>query len=248
MNVSLILTLIVEATLSLVQQAFIDSVNFIVQTCNFKNKQICHYSLKKETVKLHQLWTSLEVNLEVCLKEFWKCVLLNYAPTSTQFYPPPPSSTQFHSPLPSSFQPSPSSLQHSQQYSNQNIARNWAISQNLGRNIQSFPFWLKVSSHGILKVLIPNPDLHFWNFNPKILFWENLGPKSQSCLFCLKIGTHGISRMVIRISTSVFWISNQKPIFGQIFGQIWVKKVKFVHFAWKLAHMVSRGCGFLFRN
>ena len=70
MNVSLILTLIVEATLSLVQQVFIDSVNFIVQTCNFKNKQISHYSLMKETVKLHQLATSFQVNLEVCLKEF----------------------------------------------------------------------------------------------------------------------------------------------------------------------------------
>ena len=40
-------------------------------------------------------------------------VLLNRAPTSTQLHPPPPSS-----------------LQHSQQYLNQNIARNWAISPN----------------------------------------------------------------------------------------------------------------------
>ena len=101
MNVSFILTLIVEATLSLVQQVFIDSVNFIVQTCNFKNKQICHYSLIKETVKLHQLSTSFQASLEVCFKEFWKCVLLNHAPTSTHLHPPPPCS----------FKPPPSSIQ-----------------------------------------------------------------------------------------------------------------------------------------
>ena len=70
MNVSLILTLIVEATLSLAYQAFIDSVNLKVQTCNLKNKQIWHYSLMKKTAKLHQLLTSPQVNLEVCLKEF----------------------------------------------------------------------------------------------------------------------------------------------------------------------------------
>ena len=71
MNVSLILNLIVEATLSL-GQVSIDSVNFIVHTCNFKNKEIYHYSLMEETVELHQLSTSFQVNLEVCLKEFWK--------------------------------------------------------------------------------------------------------------------------------------------------------------------------------
>ena len=158
MNVSFILTLIVEATLSLVQQVFIDSVNFIVQTCNFKNKQICHYSLMKETVKLHQLSTSLQVNLEVCLKEFWNCALLNRAPNSTKLHLPPPSFTQFRPPPLSSFQPPPSSLQHPQQYLNQNIARNWAISPNLGRKIQSCPFWLKIDSQVMLEVLILNPD------------------------------------------------------------------------------------------
>ena len=145
----------------------------------------------KETVKLHQLSTSLQVNLEACLKEFWKCVLLNCAPTSTKVHPPPPSS----------FQPPPSSLQHSQQYLNQNIARNWAISPNLGRKIQSCPFWLKIGSHGILELLIPNPDLDFWNFNPKIHF-----------------------------------------------GEIWAQKVKVVRFVWKLAHMVSQWCWFLFQH
>ena len=198
-----------------------------------------------------------------------------------------PSSTQLHQPPSSSFQPPPSSLQHPQQYLNQNIARNWAISQNLELNIKNCPFWPKIGTHGILEVLIPNPgldfwnsnskihfwanlgpkikncpfclkigapsisrililnlDLDFWNFDPKIHFWANLGTQTQSCPFCLKIATHGISRMLILIPTLVSWISN--PNF--LFGQIWAKKVKFVHFAWKLAHLVSWGCGFLFQD
>ena len=113
--------------------------------------------------------------------------------TSTQLHPPPPSSFQ---PPPSSFQPPPSSLQHPQQYLNQNIARNWAISPNLGQKIKSCPFWLKIGTRGKLEVLIPNPDLDFWNFNPKIHFWVNLGPKNQSCPFCLKIGTHTVISLI----------------------------------------------------
>ena len=123
---------------------------------------------------------------------------------------------------PSSFEPPPSSLQHPQHYWNRNIARNWAISPNLGRKIQSCPFWLKIGTHGLLEVLILNLHLDFWNSDPKINFWANLGRKSQSCPFCLKIGTHDISRMLILIPTLVFWISNPKSIFGQI----WAKKVK----------------------
>ena len=157
----------------------------------------------KETVKLHQLSTSLQVNLEVCLKEFWKWILLNRAATSIKVHPPPPSS-----------------LQHPQQYSNQNIARNWAISPNLGRKYQSCQFWLKIGWHGILEVLTQNQDLDFWNFDPKIHFWANLGLKSQSCPFYPKIGTHGISRMLILIPTLNFWISNQKPVFGDVSEQI----------------------------
>ena len=96
--------------------------------------------------------------------------------TSTQLHPPPPSSFQ---PPPSSFQPPPSSLQHPQQYLKQYIARNWAISPNLGRKIKCYPFWLKIGSRDILEVLIPNSDLDFWNFDAEIHFWANLGPKSQ---------------------------------------------------------------------
>ena len=121
------------------------------------------------------------------LRDIRKRVLLNSAPTSTQLHPPPPSS----------FQPPPSSLQRPEQYLNQNIAPNWATSPNLGRKIQSCPIWLRISTHGILEVLISNPDIDVWNFDPKIHFWANLGRKIQSCPFCLKIGAHGISRMLI---------------------------------------------------
>ena len=90
------------------------------------------------------------------------------------------------------------------------ITRNWTIFPNLGQNIQSCPFWVKIGLHGILEVLIPNLDLDFWNSNPKIHFWANLNPKRQSCSFCLKIGTHGTSGILILIPTLVFWNSDPK--------------------------------------
>ena len=108
-------------------------------------------------------------------------------------------------------------------------------------------------------MLIPNPELSFWNFDTKIYFWANFGQRSQSCLFCLKIGTHCILRMLILIPTLVFWISNSNFIFGQIWAKKvkvvcfnWklahTKKLKVVQFGWKLAHRVSRRCWFLFRH
>ena len=90
---------------------------------------------------------------------------------------PPPSSIHLHPahfnlhpPPPSSFQPPASSLHHLQQYLNQNIARNWAISPNLGRKIKSYPFWLKIGMHGILTMLILVPTLVFWIANSKSIF------------------------------------------------------------------------------
>ena len=148
---------------------------------------------------------------------FWRnlgitkpCTQLHPAPsTSTQLIS---TSTQLHPPPPSSFQSPPSSLQQPQQYLNQNIARNWAISLNLERKIKSYPFWLKIGTQSILEVLIPNTHLGFWNSDPKIHFCANLGPKSQSCPFCLKIGTYGILRMRILIPRLAFWILKPKYI------------------------------------
>ena len=141
-------------------------------------------------------------------------------------HPPPPSSFQ---PTPSSFQSSPCSLQHTQQYLNQNIAHNWAISLNLGRKIKSCPFWLKIGTYGTLEVLIPSPDLDFWNSKPKIHFWANLGPKIQSCPFCLKIAAQSISRMLILNPDLDFWNFNPKIHFWANLGQksqscpVWLK-------------------------
>ena len=173
-----------------------------------------HISRKKERCYNVQSTWYYFLYEDECIERFW--VLLNQAPSSTQLHPPPPSS----------FQTPPSFLQHPQQYLHQNVACNWAISPNLGQKIKSRPFWLKIGTHGILEVLIPNPDLNFWNSHPKIHFWASLGPKCQSCPFCLKIGAQSISRMLILIPTLVFWISN----FEFLFGQIWAKNVKVVYF------------------
>ena len=108
--------------------------------------------------------------------------------------------------------------------------------------IQSCPFCLKISAHGILEELILHPDAVSQNSDRKIYFWANLGRKSQSCHFCLKIGTQSISKMLLPIPTLASWISNPKSIFWQV----WDKKVKAVCFAWKFEHTVSRGYWFLF--
>ena len=133
-------------------------------------------------------------------------------PCTHLLHPPPPfsiqlilTSTQLHPPPPNSFQPPTSSLQHSQQYLNQIIARNWVISPNLGQKIKWSPFSLTIGTHDILEVFIPNPVLDFWNSDPKIHFWANLGPKIQSCPFCLKTGAHSISRMLIPNPNLDFW-------------------------------------------
>ena len=59
MKVSLIFCLVVQATLSLKQKVFVDSVNLIVHTCDKKTTNKVLFSAekqtKKKTVKLHQL-------------------------------------------------------------------------------------------------------------------------------------------------------------------------------------------------
>ena len=59
------------------------------------------------------------------------------------------------------------------------ISNNWAISPNLGPKIQSCPFWLKIGTQSISDVLIPNPDLDFWNSDPKIPFGQIWAKKSE---------------------------------------------------------------------
>ena len=85
-------------------------------------------------------------------------------------------------------------------------------------------------------MLIPNPDLDFWNSDPKIHFWANLDPKVQICLFCLKIGTHSISRMLIPNPGLDFWNFDPKIHFKANLGS----KIQSCP-SWKFcAHSVSR--------
>ena len=73
---------------------------------------------------------------------------------------------------------------------------------------------------------------------------QNLGQKIQSGSFWLKIGSQGMLEVLILNPDLDFWTSDPKSIFWQI----WTQKLKVVHFIWKLAHMVSQGCWFLFQN
>ena len=73
-------------------------------------------------------------------------------------------------------------------------------------------------AHVILEVLILNPDLDFWNSDPKSHFWVNLGPKIQSCPFCLKIGAQSISRMLIPNPDLDFWNFDPKIHFWANLG------------------------------
>ena len=66
---------------------------------------------------------------------------------------------------------------NSEQLQNQNITCNWAISPNLGEKIRSCMFYLKIGTHGILEVLIPNAHLDFWNSVFKTHFWANFWAK-----------------------------------------------------------------------
>ena len=152
-------------------------------------------------------------------------------------HPPPLSFIHLHSAPPRSIhlQLAYFSLQPTLCNTLNNIRTNilHVISPNLGWKTKSCSFWLKIGSHDILQVVIPNPDLGVWNSNPKTHFWANLSSKSLSC----------ISWILILIPRFVFWISNSKFLLRQI----WAKKVKVVRFAWKLAHMVCRRCWYLFQ-
>ena len=100
-------------------------------------------------------------------------VLLSREPTSTQLIS---TSTQLHPPPTSSFQPSPSSLQHPQQYFNQNVARHWAISPNLDQKNKSCLFWLKIGTWYIGGV---DSESRFLKFRPQNPFLGKFGPTNS---------------------------------------------------------------------
>ena len=118
-------------------------------------------------------------------------------PSSIHLHPAPSTSTQListsvqlHPPPPSSFQPPLSSLQHPQQYLNQNIARNWAISPNLGRKIKSCPFWQNIGTYGsYIGGVDSESRLRFLKLRPQNPFLVKFGPK-KSKLFVLSENWH----------------------------------------------------------
>ena len=102
---------------------------------------------------------------------------------------------------------------------------------------QSCPFCLKIGAQYISRMLIPNPDLDFWNSDLKIHFWANLDPKIQICLFCLKIGAHSISRMLIPNPDLDFWNFDPKIHFWANLGP----KIQSCPFCLKIGtHGISR--------
>ena len=88
----------------------------------------------------------------------WSISKLGITKPCTHLHPAPSTSTQLISTSTQLHSPPPSSLQHPQQYLNQNIV----ISPNLGQKIKSCPFFLKIGTHGILTMLILIPALVFW--------------------------------------------------------------------------------------
>ena len=179
-------------------------------------------------------------------RTYWK--ILGITKPSTQLHPAPSTSTQFisnstelHPPPPSSFQPPPSFLQHPQQYLHQNVARNWAISPNFGQKIKSLPFWLKIGTHGILEVLIPNPDLKFRSQNS---FLGKFGPKKSKLSvlsenWCTEYFKDADSYSNISFLNFKIWIP-----FSANLGQ----KSQSCLFCLKVCIMVSRGSWFLFQH
>ena len=111
--------------------------------------------------------------------------LMGITKPSTHLHPAPSTSiqlistfTQLHLPPPSSFQPLPSSLQHPQQYLNQNITRNWAISLNLVQKIK-----LSISTENWHTWYFGEADsksrLRFLKFRPQNQFLGKFGPKNS---------------------------------------------------------------------
>ena len=170
--------------------------------------------------------------------------LLNSAPISTQLHLPPPSSIHLHPVL---------CRIHNIRTKISHVTGQFPT--NVGRKTLSCPFWLKMGSHGMLEVLIANLGLDFKIANQNS-FSDKFGlKKTKFPMLSENWYTYiGISRMLIFIPIWVkkvkigpcvwkwhswypnkghsysdirfLWTSNQKFIFGQI----WPKKVKVVHF------------------
>ena len=79
-------------------------------------------------------------------------------PTPPSLFKPPPSSIHLHPPH---FSLHPALCETLNNIWTKILHVNWAISPTLGQKIKNCPFSVKIGTHGILEVLIPNPDLDF---------------------------------------------------------------------------------------
>ena len=139
--------------------------------------------------------------------------------------------------------PPPSSLQQPQQYSNQNTTRNWTISPNLGRKIQSCPFWQNWFTW-YLGGADSEYRLRISKFRPQTPYLGKFGPK-RTKLSVLSRYWHAWYLKDADAYSYISFVNFQTKIH---FRQIWAKKVKVVRFVWKLTHMVPRGWWFLFQE
>ena len=113
----------------------------------------------------------------------WSISKLGITKPCTHLHPAPSTSTQLISTSTQLHSPPPSSLQHPQQYLNQNIV----ISPNLGQKIKSCPFFLKIGTHGILTMLILIPALVFWISDTKSIFGQIWSKKVKVVQFGWKL-------------------------------------------------------------
>ena len=104
--------------------------------------------------------------------------------------------------------------------------------------VQTSPFCLNIVPHTISRMLIPNPDLDFWNFNTKINFCANLATKIESCSCCLKNRAPSISRLPIPNPKCGFWNSDSQKNFWAILTskmEIWPFCLKIaVYTIWRM--------------
>ena len=98
-------------------------------------------SLKKTETKLEDAFKNKKIKTMIDFdREECNSIKSGITKSCNHLHPAPSTSTQPHPLTPRLFKPPASSLQHSQQYLNQNIAHNWAISPNLGQKIKSCLF------------------------------------------------------------------------------------------------------------
>ena len=74
-------------------------------------------------------------------------------------------------------------LEDADSYSDIIFNPNSVFGQIWTKKIQSCPFCLKIGTHGILKEMIPNPELDFRNSDARIHFWASLRQRNILCLF-----------------------------------------------------------------